>query len=307
MSVDQSVSYFNTTKTIETTTEPLFTSGEDVAICEAFLSALEDLRDGNLQSQSNLCNAIFEKFVASTKNDQSRSQDSVQTRWEKIMTRCFKFHAYFTRIRHECHKGLTESQMAHQAKFLYVEYERHPFDMDHCWEILHHRIRWEDLAETKRPNTPTKATDSGSQFSGVSQLVDAPSPLQESEKKTCRRCSHPPDDERSGGREAEKEQPRGKAKAVEVETSHIDDFIDQLNKQARKAEARKDQLEEKRLRLAKKMQEIEDKQVAAKQQERDDAIMFMDTSKMDPQAQLYWAMRKDEIISKAFNRLNISG
>lgn len=163
------------------------------------------------------------------------------------------------------------------------------------------------MADTKRPNTPTKATDSGSQFSGVSQPVEAPSPSQESEQKTCRGCSHSPDDERSGGREAEKEQPRGKAKAVEVETSHIDDFIDQLNKQARKAEARKDQLEEKRLRLAKKMQEIEDKQVAAKQQERDDAIMFMDTSKMDPQAQLYWAMRKDEIISKAFNRLNISG
>lgn len=167
------------------------------------------------------------------------------------------------------------------------------------------------MAETKRPNMPTKTTNSCSQFSGVSQILNVPSTLQEFEQKKCQESSRSTDDERLSGREAEKERSRsgsrGKAKALEVETSHIDDFIDQLNKQARKAEARKNHFKEKRLRLAKKMQEIEDKQVATKQQERDDAIMFMDTSKMDPQAQLYWAMRKDEIISKAYSRLNISG
>ncbi|KAI8547923.1 hypothetical protein RHMOL_Rhmol07G0233000 [Rhododendron molle] len=305
MPLDKSVSYLNRVKIIETTNEPSFTSNEDVAICKAFLSVLEDLRrDGNLQSQTNLCNGIFQKFVASTKNE-SRSQESVRSRWEKIMTRCFKFHAYLTRIRYEYQKGLSESQTAYQAKLLYVECERQQFVMGHCWEILQHRLfKWQDMPDTKNPNTPIKTIDSNPQSS---QILDVPFPSQGFDHKTCRGCSHSPNGETSGGSEAEKERPQGKAKAVELETSQNDDLTEQLDKQARKEEMKKAQLEERRLRLTKKMQEIEEKQVAAKQLEIDDAVMSMDTSKMDHQTQLYWAMRKDEIIARAFNRLDISG
>ncbi|KAF7138711.1 hypothetical protein RHSIM_Rhsim07G0182200 [Rhododendron simsii] len=308
MPVDKSVSYLNRVKIIETTNEPSFTSSEDVAICKAFLSVLEDLRrNGNLQSQTNLCNGIFQKFVASTKNE-SRSQESVRSRWEKIMTRCFKFHAYLTRIRFECQKGLAESQMAYQAKLLYVECERQQFVMNHCWEILQHRLfKWQDIPDIKNPNMPAKTINSSPQSVGGSHILDVPFPSQEFNQKTCRGCSHSPNGETSGGREAEKERPQGKAKAVELETSHNDDLTEQLNKQAKEEEMKKAHLEERRLRLTKKMQEIEEKQVAAKQLEIDDAVMSMNTSKMDHQTQLYWAMRKDEIIARAFNRMDISG
>lgn len=180
--------------------------------------------------------------------------------------------------------------------------------MGHCWEILQHRLfKWQDIPDIKNPNTPTKTINSSPQSVGVSHILDVPFPSQEFDQKTCRGCSHSPNGETSGGREAEKERPQGKAKAVELETSHNDDLAEQLNKQAKKEEMKKAQLEERRLRLTKKMQEIEEKQVAAKQLEIDDAVMSMNTSKMDHQTQLYWAMRKDEIIARAFNRLDISG
>ncbi|KAH7847472.1 hypothetical protein Vadar_026435 [Vaccinium darrowii] len=333
MSFDEPVSFFKSPKIIKTNGQ-WFTFEEDVAVCNALLSVLEDLRDGNIEPNFNIGDGIFQKFVACT-NNESRSQDSVQSRWENIMKCCFKFNAYLKQIKSECHKGLTEYQMANQAKLLYVEYEKEQFIMDHCWEILQHRINWQNLADTKKPNSPTKTTDSFPQSSNTptrttdsyaqssntppwttdsyaqssrfTQIADVPFPTEEYDQTTCRGCCHSPISERSSGWEIEQERARGKARIMDPETSSVDDLIEQLNRQARKAEMRKVHLEEKRFHLAKKMQELEEKQVAVKQQERDDAVMFMDTSKMDHQAQLYWAMRKDEIIAKAYNRLNISG
>ncbi|KAH7847647.1 hypothetical protein Vadar_028522 [Vaccinium darrowii] len=306
MPVDKSAGGFRTIKIFETTDEPSYRSDEDVAICKAFVSVLEDLRNGNLKLQSDLCNGIFQKFVANRKNQEKRSQDSVQQRWEKIMARCFKYHSYLTQIRYESPKGVTESDMAHKAKLLYLEYERQQFVMDHCWEILQHKIQWH--GNTKRQNTPTRTTDSSPRSSRVAQILSVTIPSQDFNQITCRGlCQCSPNGERPGRREAEKERRHGKAEAAELETSHIDDLIDQLTKHNMKAEMRKDHLEEKRLQLLKKAQERKEKQVLAKEIEADDVVMLMDTSKMDHQTKVYWALRKDEIIAKVFNRLNIAG
>ncbi|KAH7845974.1 hypothetical protein Vadar_008188 [Vaccinium darrowii] len=302
MPIDKSAGGFRIIKIFDATEEPSYRSDEDVAICKAFVSVLEDLHDGNLKLQSDLVNGLFQKFVANRKNNERRSQESVRQRWEKIMIRCFKYHFYLTQIRYESPKGVTETEMGYKATLLYLESERQQFVMDHCWEILQHKIQWP--GNTKRPNTPTRTTDLSPRSSRIAQILSVTIPSQDFNHYACRAlCQYSPNGETPGGREAEKERPHGKAVAAEPETSHIDDLIDQLTKHETKAEMRKDQLEEKRLHLMKKMQERQEKQVLAKEIEADDAVMLMDTSKMDRQMQVYWALRKDEIMAKVFNRL----
>lgn len=113
-----------------------------------------------------------------------------------------------------------------------------------------------------------------------------------------------PKDKRPIGRKAEKEA-RRKAKVAEVETSHVRSWMEQFNKTICESEARKELLEERKmmvleetLQMEKKEAEARGREIRRKGGERQDMIMTIDTSNMDPQAKLYWSIKKREVMEQ---------
>ena len=80
------------------------------------------------------------------------------------------------------------------------------------------------------------------------------------------------------------------------------DLMEQFNNQAKDTEMRKAEIQERKVRVIAQMNQREQEEKYAKEKERDDAIMMMDTFNIDPCMKAYYELRKSEIYSKILTR-----
>ncbi|KAH7867224.1 hypothetical protein Vadar_030624 [Vaccinium darrowii] len=96
------------------------------------------------------------------------------------------------------------------------------------------------------------------------------------------------------GKKAEKES-RNKQKVADGVNSRFCNLMEQFNTHNEEIDKEKKELAERKVRVLEEMQKMEEKK-------EDDAIMSMDISGMDPQAQAYYSMRKNEVMAKIMAR-----
>ncbi|KAA8539384.1 hypothetical protein F0562_026076 [Nyssa sinensis] len=273
-----------------------FTADQDVAICHAWLSVIQDPIGGNLQSQNNFWNRVFQNYIDNVNDQNVRSQVSIQSRWGIIMKCCKKFRGCLTQIENRQQSDTTETNKVLYAKLLYYELEGKKFSLDHCWAILENSIKWQDLAPSKK----SKTTNSTPNSSFSSQIPETFISL-DSNQDPIGYSVDSPRTKRPSGRKAEKEA-RRKRKIADTSSFRFCDLMEQFNKHASDTKKRKAEIEERKAKVMEQMNQREQEEKQGNEKERDDMIMMMDTSNMDPRTKAYFELRKDEIYAKLLAR-----
>ncbi|XP_059638904.1 glutathione S-transferase T3-like [Cornus florida] len=205
---------------------------------------------------------------------------------------CGKYSGCLRQIENRQQSGIGETDKVLQAKNLYYENEKKHFTLDHCWAILKHGIKWEDLGSSKKLKSPamTPYSSSASQIPKTSISLD-------SDQDPIEKSVNSPRTKRPSGRKAGKEACR-KSKIADTSDSRFCDLMEKFNENTTEGRMKKFEIEERKVKVMEQMYQMEQEEKEAKEKERDDKIMMIDLSNMDPQAKVYYQLRKNEILAK---------
>lgn len=142
-----------------------WSSGEDRAICKAWLDVSQDPIVSVNQKNDTMYARILLKFKDICATDgvagedyKSRTAQAIKSRWAKISRAVSKFVGYLSTIEKENQSGASPTDMVQNACVLYTRKENAPFSVMHCYEILHNAPKWK-LSLTEQ-STSTQGTPS---------------------------------------------------------------------------------------------------------------------------------------------------
>ncbi|KAH7864760.1 hypothetical protein Vadar_033478 [Vaccinium darrowii] len=207
---------------------------------------------------------------------------------------------------------LKQYDMAKQA--YYEDTGKYFSGMDGCWAILEHAIKWQDITPSGRKAKTPEAPQipEGMSFPFSPEESQIPSTYESLDAETTPSSggtgSVSSPRKRPGGKKLAKEK-KAKSKVQEVENARHINLLETLNKTVSENQARRIQLEERRVASLKRQIVCEERETARrerememKDKEMEERIMQMDLSVIqDPQMKAYYEHRKAAILAKWVN------
>ncbi|XP_038719541.1 glutathione S-transferase T3-like isoform X1 [Tripterygium wilfordii] len=127
-----------------------FSIDDDKLLVSAWLNTSKDSIQGNAQNSNRYWQRINEFFNT---HGGPRTQASLKQRWNDINKKCQKFSGYLSQIEGRHPSGQIEQGMLDNAKSMYVELERKPLMLEHCWILLKEEVKWQETLSNKRHKT----------------------------------------------------------------------------------------------------------------------------------------------------------
>lgn len=125
-----------------------WTSGEDEALCLAWLDVSQDPIVSTNQKAETLYDRIHQKFaeICREKNlavdPELRGIKGIKSRWSIVNKGVSKFAGCLAQIKARQQSGASPEDELQQALLLYNTKEKAPFSMMHCFKILVSAPKW---------------------------------------------------------------------------------------------------------------------------------------------------------------------
>ncbi|CAH9084452.1 unnamed protein product [Cuscuta epithymum] len=198
---------------------------EDVALTQAWLYISVDADVGNNQKVANMWNRISQIWREKMGTyDESRTTNSLQCRWNKIVAAVNKFHALYERLQRQPKSGASQEDMRREAMRMYEDInEGQSFKHEHCWEIMKTNSKWctKEVNRTKDLSKQKTANASGHTQESIPPMNSG------NEDQNCIDL-----DVTSDGKRSDIERPQGR-KATKEKKRRLNDeknVVDALNK-----------------------------------------------------------------------------
>ncbi|KAK1366236.1 NAM-associated domain-containing protein [Heracleum sosnowskyi] len=174
--------------------------------------------------------------------------------------------------------------------------------MDGCWAILAESIKWQDIKPSKRTTKTIEISESEDKIASPIHDKDTQIPsnfesVDVAETTPCSGCVSSPRKRPSGTKLAK--QNKIKNKVQELESARHINFLETLNKSMTKNQAKRIELEERRVASLERQPTCEEKKMERNNTEATERIMGMNLSATeDPERRVYYQYRRNAILAK---------
>ncbi|KAL9365124.1 hypothetical protein Peur_042997 [Populus x canadensis] len=273
-----------------------FSPEEDCLLVSAWLNTSKDPITGVEQQTKQFWARVHAYFVENGGNLNNRSQISISNRWQEINREVGKFVGFVTQIENRQQSGMTEESRINDARQMYASCVGKRFQLEHCWVILRKEPKWqfERASQHQRSNKKQKSHVNASSTSSAPSTPDSVNLGEDSEPLIYQ--------DRPIGQKAAKERlkrKQGKDKVGETTVTNIlQQFRDTLVEiEDQKKQDRKIMLEQQAMMIQQSQEKQELDRI-----EKEEQIMKMDISNLDPISAAYFQNRKLEIMqNRGFN------
>ncbi|XP_062157069.1 glutathione S-transferase T3-like [Alnus glutinosa] len=115
---------------------------DDNLLVEAWLYVSMDAVQGNQQKNKVYWKRICDYFHERKTLGANRNQTSLMNRWSTIQLAVNKFCGFLAQIEKRSQSGLTEQDKICQARQMFVDIQKSPFNFEHSWLILRFHPKW---------------------------------------------------------------------------------------------------------------------------------------------------------------------
>ncbi|XP_052172107.1 glutathione S-transferase T3-like [Diospyros lotus] len=198
-----------------------FSQEEDKLIVSAWFNMSKDAITGNEQQGGAFWHTILKYVELNGGNQEERSQASIKSRLTDINAKCAKFVSFYSQIERLRQSGHTEQNNVDEAKEMFANIIRRPFQYEHCWNILKMERKWTDNL-TNNKKAKTHSTGSPAESNHVESCYSTPYLGDDIEPSSTPNLNKPL------GKKASKKQLKNKEKQTETE-----DILDYHNSNQR--------------------------------------------------------------------------
>ncbi|XP_025815637.1 glutathione S-transferase T3-like [Panicum hallii] len=242
-----------------------FTIAEDKAICSAFINVSKDPIVGVNQSSEAYWDRVHKFLYSNTPVERQRPPQSIWKRWGTIQKDTARFVA--TKL-----NKTGKINPIEDAKKQYHALVGKPFAFMHCWESLRGQRKWLDLVGAKGKDADNNGEES------APDLVDLGFPEEDA------------NDSRPIGRDSAKKRRSSELQSSSTASAYVEVLQKMTDHKGKQIVAE--------VEWATAFNDREDRKLTLEEKKREDGIMKMDLSALDPYQRRYFRREIKAILAR---------